>query len=47
MIEAGLPVKTEKPLIAVHHIEADAELELAQTDRAEREWPGVALLQVI
>lgn len=45
--EADLPVKSQKSAIAVHEIEANAELEFAETDRTQGERPRIALVQVI
>jgi hypothetical protein len=46
-VKSDLPVKIKKPAITIHHLEADAELKLAQTDRTEGKRPRIALLQVV
>lgn len=45
--KTDLSVKGKKPAIAIHDIEANAELKLTKTNRAKGDRPGVALLQVI
>ena len=47
MIEANLTVKMKKLAITLHDIESNTELKLSKTHRAQVEWPGVALLQMV
>ena len=47
MIKTSLLVKKKERAITIHDIESCTELEFAKTDRAQGEWPGVALLQMV
>jgi hypothetical protein len=44
--QAPLLIQRQEPLIATAHIEAESELELAQTNRAEVGWGGEVLYEV-
>jgi len=46
-IQTGPLVEIQELAITIQHIEANAKLKLTKTDRAQRQGPSIALLQVV
>ena len=45
--ETSCLVKACKLLVSLNNVEADTELQLSQTDRAEMHWAAVAFIEMV